>query len=286
MVTLADYKSDDIPAWCPGCGDFPILSAVKNALVGLGKRPHEVLMVSGIGQAAKLPHYLKCNTFNGLHGRAIPPAIAAKIANHDLTVMVVGGDGDGYAEGGNHFVHVMRRNPDMTYLVHNNQIYGLTKGQTSPTSDAGFVTKTTPYGNIASPENPLLIAIACNCSFVARGFAGDAKHLTSLIKEAIAHKGFSLIDILQPCVTFNRVNTFSWYEKRVYKVEEEGDYDPYDRLAAFKKAQEWGDRIPIGIIYKEERPVYEEQIPALFKGCLIKQKVDPLTFQSLLEEFK
>jgi 2-oxoglutarate ferredoxin oxidoreductase subunit beta len=286
MVSLADYKSDDVPAWCPGCGNFSILVSLKNALLELGKKPHEILLVSGIGQAAKLPHYLRCNTFNGLHGRAIPAAIAAKITNHDLTIIVVGGDGDGYAEGGNHFVHVMRRNPDITYLVHDNQVYALTKGQTSPTSDTGFVTRTTPYGNITLPENPLLIAIACNCSLVARGFAGDIEHLTSLIKEGITHRGFSLIDILQPCVTFNRVNTSSWYQKRVYKVNEEGDYDPSDRLMAFKRAQEWGDRIPVGIIYKTERPVYEEQIPALSKGCLVKQKVDPLTFQSLLQDFK
>jgi 2-oxoglutarate ferredoxin oxidoreductase subunit beta len=240
-------------------------------------------MVSGIGQAGKLPHYTKGNVLNELHGRTLPAATAAKIVNPELVVIAIGGDGDGYGEGGNHFFHSMRRNHNITYLVHNNQVYGLTKGQASPTSDAGFVTKTTPQGAY-TPVNPLTIAIAADCSFIARGFAGDTEHLSGLIKQAIQHKGFAFIDILQPCVTFNRKNTYEWYRERVYKLDET-DYDPSNKPAAFEKAQEWGARIPIGVIYKKERPTFEEQIPALRKGPLVRQKIEPTKVEKLLEEF-
>lgn len=283
MVTMADYAGL-ASAWCPGCGNFGILNAVKKALVELGIEPHQVLMVSGIGQAGKLPHYLRCNVFNSLHGRPVPPAIGAKIANPELIVIAVSGDGDAYGEGGNHFIHAMRRNHNITYLVHNNQVYGLTKGQASPTSDAGFVTKTTPYG-AAKPINPIALAIVTGASFVSRGFAGDAGHLASLIKMGITHQGFALIDILQPCVSFNHRNTYDWYQERVYKLEEEPNYDAGDRLAAFAKAQEWGDRIPIGVIYRQERPTFEEKLPALSKGPLVKQKIDPGRVEKLLDEF-
>lgn len=283
MVTMADYAGIK-PAWCPGCGDFGILTAVKKALVELDIEPHQVLMTSGIGQAGKLPHYTRCNVFNSLHGRPVPVAIGAKIANLELIVIAVSGDGDAYGEGGNHFIHAMRRNHDITYLVHNNQVYGLTKGQASPTSDLGFVTKTTLEG-ATTPINPMALAIAANASFVARGFSGDVEHLTSLIKLGVTHKGFALIDILQPCVTFNRKNTNSWYRERVYKLEEEQNYDPSDKPLAFTKAEEWGDRIPIGIIYKEERPTFEEQLPALNKGPLVRQKIEPRQVEGLLNEF-
>ncbi len=283
MVTMADYAGGRT-TWCPGCGNFGILGAVKKALVELNIEPHRVLMVSGIGQAGKLPHYTRGNIFNSLHGRPVPPAIGAKIANPELIVIVISGDGDGYGEGGNHFLHAMRRNHDITYLVHNNQVYGLTKGQASPTSDLGFVTKTTPYG-ATTPINPIALAIAADASFVSRSFAGDTEHLASVIKMGITHQGFALIDVLQPCVTFNHKNTFSWYRERVYKLEEEANYDPGDKLAAFSKAQEWGDRIPIGVIYRKERPTFEEQLPALNKGPLVKQKLEPRHIESLLEEF-
>ncbi len=281
MVALSDYAGLK-SAWCPGCGNFGILRAINKALVELEIKPHQVLMVSGIGQAGKLPHYTRGNVFNSLHGRPIPSAIGAKIANPELIVIVVSGDGDGYGEGGNHFIHAMRRNHDITYLVHNNQVYGLTKGQASPTSDLGFVTKTTPYG-AATPVNPIALAIATGDSFVSRGFAGDINHLVGLIKMGITHKGFALIDILQPCVAFNFKNTYSWYRERVYKLGE--DYDPSNKLAAFEKAQEWGDRIPIGVIYKVERPTFEEQIPALSKGALVKQAIEPGHVERLLAEF-
>jgi len=283
MVTLSDYAGLS-PAWCPGCGNFGILKALNKALVELGIEPHQVLMVSGIGQAGKLPHYTRGNVFNSLHGRPVPPAIGAKIANPELVVIVISGDGDGYGEGGNHFIHAARRNHDITYLVHNNQVYGLTKGQASPTSDAGFVTKTTPYGT-TNPLNPVVLAIASGASFVGRGFAGDMGHLTGLIKEGIVHKGFSLIDILQPCISFNHKNTFQWYRERVYKLGEGDTYDPGDKKAALEKALEWGERIPIGIIYRKELPVYEDQLPALSKGPLVTQKIEPGRAESLINEF-
>jgi 2-oxoglutarate ferredoxin oxidoreductase subunit beta len=284
MVTLKDYEGGET-AWCPGCGNFQILLAVKSALVELALEPHKILFVSGIGQASKLPHYLKGNLFNGLHGRSLPVATGAKIANHDLTVLVVGGDGDGYAEGGNHFVHAIRRNLDMTYIVHNNQIYGLTKGQASPTSERRFVTKTTPGGVILRPLNPIALAVALGATFVARGFSAQTTHLTQLIVEGIQHRGFALIDVLQPCLSFNHLNTYSWYKERVYDVGDEEEYDPEDQLVAFQKAQEWGDKIPIGVIYRSEQPTYEEQIPALEAEPLVTQRHDPSKLKDLLEEF-
>jgi 2-oxoglutarate ferredoxin oxidoreductase subunit beta len=282
MVTVSDYAGLK-PAWCPGCGNFGILNALNKALVEMKIEPHQVLLVSGIGQAGKLPHYTRGNVFNSLHGRPVPPAIGAKIANSELIVIAISGDGDAYGEGGNHFLHAARRNHDITYLVHNNQVYGLTKGQASPTSDVGFITKTTPYG-AASPVNPIALAIVSGASFVARGFAGDIDHLSNLIKKGITHRGFALIDILQPCVSFNHKNTFQWYRERVYNVEDE-KYDPSDRKAALEKALIWGEKIPIGIIYEENLPVYEDQLPALSKLPLVKQKIDPRRVEKLLAEF-
>ena len=286
MVTSEDFQSDDPIAWCPGCGNFSILKALKQALVDLQQEPHELVIVSGIGQAPKTPHYLRCNCFNGLHGRTLPVATGIKLANHKLTVIAQGGDGDGYAEGGNHFLHAMRRNINITYLVHNNQVYGLTKGQTSPTSDYGFVTRTTPRGAISPACNPLLLAVASDCSFVARGFAGEIDHLADLIKAGIQHKGFALIDILQPCVSFNRVNTFKWYSERVYKIDADSPRDTEDRLGAFQKAQEWGVKIPIGVLYRNQRPTLEEQIPAIADQPLVAQQINPGAFSELFEIFK
>src|SRR3989338_6023431 len=291
MPTLEDYKGQT-PAWCPGCGDFGILNALKRALVELNLAPHQVLIVSGIGQAAKLPHYMRVNTFNGLHGRTLSPATGAKIANEKLVVIAVGGDGDSYGEGGNHFIHTIRRNPNITLLVHNNQIYGLTKGQASPTSDLGMVTKVQHEGVILPPFNPLAVAVALDASFVARSFVLEQDHLVNLMKEAITHKGFAIVDILQPCVTFNKKNTFAWYKARVRKLD--ATYDPTDRIEAFKKSLIWpatqmsgkGDEIPIGVIYKHGRPTFEEQLPALRKGALVEQKSDPRALEPLLKEFK
>ena len=286
MVTLKDFHSDDPIAWCPGCGNFSILKALKKALVDIQQEPHELVIVSGIGQAPKTPHYLRCNCFNGLHGRTLPVATGIRLANHKLTVIAQGGDGDGYGEGGNHFLHAMRRNINITYLVHNNQVYGLTKGQTSPTSDYGFVTGTTPRGAISPACNPLLLAIASDCSFVARGFAGEIDHLAGLIKAGIRHRGFALIDILQPCVSFNRVNTFKWYSDRVYQIDDDSNYDVANRLQAFEKAQEWGDKIPIGLLYRNQRPTLEQQIPAIAGQALVTQQTDPQSFSELADSFK
>lgn len=269
MPTSEDYKGQ-VPAWCPGCGNFQILSAVKQALVELGIEPWEVLAVSGIGQSGKLPHYMKCHTFNGLHGRTLPVATAAKLANHSLHVIAVAGDGDCYGEGGNHFLHAIRRNPNITLIVHDNQIYGLTKGQASPTTAKGTRTKVQPSGVPAEPMNPLALAISQDCSFVARGFAGDPEYLKELMKAAITHKGFSLLDILQPCVTFNKVNTFKWYRERVYKLEAE--YDPYDRMKAFERVLEWGEKIPNGIFYKKDKDTLEEMFPTIREEPLVRQK--------------
>lgn len=268
MSTLNDYKGQT-PSWCPGCGNYLILETLKKAFVELDLSPHQIMLVSGIGQGAKLPHYTQCNTFNGLHGRSLPVATGIKLVNHEMPVIVISGDGDCYGEGGNHFVHAIRRNNNVKLFVHNNQIYGLTKGQASPTTDEGTITKTQPFGCPSEPLNPLAMAVALDCSFVARGFAGDQEFLKELMKESLSHKGFSVVDILQPCVTFNKVNTYSWYKNRVYHIEE--DYDPYDRLKAFEKTLQWGDKIPTGVLFRNNRATMEEHIPVIQKKPLMKQ---------------
>jgi len=281
MSTLDDYNTGRVPAWCPGCGNFGILKAFKNVYTELGIEPHKFVIVSGIGQAGKLPHYLKCNTFNGLHGRALPVATGIKLANHEMLVIAEGGDGDCYGEGGNHLIHAIRRNISVKLFVHNNQIYGLTKGQASPTSTEGMVTKNQPFGVLSEQLNPMALAVALDCSFVARGYAGNQEHLKGLMKEAIAHKGFSLVDILQPCVTFNKVNTYQWYQQRVYPLEPA--YDPEDRIGAFRKALEWEEHIPIGIIYRNNRPSLEERIPVIQDRPLVAQPVIPEEMKESLE---
>jgi 2-oxoglutarate ferredoxin oxidoreductase subunit beta len=287
MVTLKDYAGGTT-AWCPGCGNFMLLRAVQEALVGLGKEPHEVLLVSGIGQAGKLPHYMRCNTFNSLHGRTLPPATGARLANHELTVVAIAGDGDCYGEGGNHFLHAIRRNINITLIVHDNQVYGLTKGQASPTSDTGFTTKVQPEGVILTPFNPILVAVAMEASFVARGFTGEKEHLVRLIQKAVLHKGFAIVDVLQPCPSFNKLNTFAWYKERVYKLDENPNYNPTDRIAALQKAQEWGSKIPIGVVYTNpKRPAMEEQVHAIGERPLVKSSLtlEHAKLTKLLEEF-
>ena len=283
MVSLSDYENQVPIAWCPGCGNFAILNALKQALVELKKQPHQILMISGIGQAPKLPHYLRCNAFVGLHGRSLPVATAAKTVNHKLTVIVIGGDGDCYSEGGNHLIHTIRRNPDITLLVHNNQVYGLTRGQASPTCEMGFITKVQTHGVLLPPLNPLTLAISQDASFVGRGYAGKGDHLKELIKEAVLHPGFALIDILQPCVSFDHKHSYSWYQERVYTIGSK--YDSANKPAAFQKAQEWGDKIPLGTIYKKERRIFEQQQPVLEMGTLISQVPDPGKLNAVLDEF-
>lgn len=278
-----DYTISET-AWCPGCGNFSIIQSLKDALEKLGKMPHEVLIVGGIGQAAKTPQYINTNGFCGLHGRALPPAAGAKIANNKLTVIVDTGDGDSYGEGGNHFIHNIRRNVDITHFVHNNQIYGLTKGQASPTTDIGHVTDVQTGGTIHEPLNPVLLAISMGAGFVARAFSGDMEHLTFVMAEAIKYRGYALVDILQPCISFNKVNTFQWYNKRVYKVND--SYDPSDRLKAIEKAMEWGERIPIGILYKKEKQSYSDKIEFLSgREALIEKKADMEKIRGYMKDF-
>lgn len=272
-------------AWCPGCGNHPILSALKEALLAMDKKPHEVLVVSGIGQAAKMPQYIITNGFCGLHGRALPPAAGAKIANKHLTVIVHSGDGDSYGEGGNHLIHNIRKNVDITHFVHNNQIYGLTKGQASPTSDIGYVTEVQPNGSNNIPLNPLLLAIVLGCGFVARAFSGDQEHLKMLMTEGIRHKGYALIDILQPCVSFNKVNTYQWYKDRVYKLGE--DYKPENKMVAIETAMEWGGKIPIGILYREEKPDFHDKIDFLKNGkSLVDRELDIKKISGFMQDFR
>jgi 2-oxoglutarate ferredoxin oxidoreductase subunit beta len=282
MVTLADYGTYET-AWCPGCGNFSIAKAVKQALVASNLKPHEVLFVSGIGQAAKAPHYLNANVFNGLHGRSLPVATGAKLSNSNLTVMVESGDGCNYGEGGNHLLAAIRRNVNITLLVHNNQVYGLTKGQASPTSDEGFVTKAQPEGAPSAAFNPITLAVAMRAGFVARGFAGMIDHLSELIQQGIAHHGFALIDILQPCVSFNTVNTFAWYEKRCSPMP--AKYDPTNWDEAMKVACQWGDRIPIGVIYQNDRLSFEDHFPVLAHGPLLGRSLDRKKLKGIMEGY-
>jgi len=252
-----DLEKRDI-AWCPGCGNFGILSILKEVLADLGKRPEELVLVSGIGQAAKIPHYLKTHFFNGLHGRALPPATGIKAVNPALTVIAESGDGDMYGEGGNHFIHTIRRNPDITNIVHNNMVYGLTKGQASPTSQPGFKTPIQVHGVFPAPFNPLAVAIALDASFVARAFVGDGKQTADILRQAIQHKGYALVDIFQPCVSFNKVNTYQWFKDHTYSLED--THDPSDRAEAFKRATEQ-DRLPLGVFYiNKQKTTFPENI--------------------------
>jgi 2-oxoglutarate ferredoxin oxidoreductase subunit beta len=269
-----EYKSDIPPDWCPGCGDFGVLSALQKACSDLKVPPHQMLVVSGIGCSSNFPGYFKSYGLHSLHGRAIPVASGAKFANHGLTVIAVGGDGDGYGIGLNHFMQAMRRNIDLTYIVMNNEIYGLTTGQVSPTSEAGMKTKTTPEGNLELPLNPLLLALASACGFVARGYSGDQKHLTELYRQGIQFPGFALIDVFSPCVTYNKVNTYDFFRQRVRRLEETG-HDPTDFGAAIEQAQRWGDEIPIGVFFKlpMPRPTIDGRDPALQGEPLVKQRL-------------
>lgn len=285
MVSIKDYESDVENKWCPGCGNFGILSALKNALVALDISPEQLLLVSGIGQAAKTPHYLNCNLFHGLHGRALPLATGAKIANHELTIVVHTGDGDCYGEGGNHFLHAIRRNIDLTVLVHNNKVYGLTKGQASPTSDLGMVTSMQHRGTVSESLNPLSLALVMGAGFVARGFSGHTDHLSGLIQAAISYKGFSLVDILQPCVSFNHVNTYEWYNQRVYDLKEVIAIAE-DWEKAITLSRQWGDRIPIGILYQKKKETFTDRIETFRKGPLISQLYDGKKLQSVLSNIE
>jgi 2-oxoglutarate ferredoxin oxidoreductase subunit beta len=258
-LELFDMPKDTDIAWCPGCGNFGILRIVKTALRELNVKPEELVMVSGIGQAAKTPHYLKTNIFNGLHGRAIAAALAIKAVNPNLTVIVESGDGCSFGEGGNHFLHNILRNPNITHLAHDNMVYGLTKGQASPTSQYGFMTPVQVQGVTNEPFNPVALAIALDAAFVARVFMGDQEKTKEIIKAAINHKGYSFVDILQPCVTFNKVNTWKWFKENTYYLED--SYTPDNKAEAFRRTQEQ-TKIPLGIFYTTSKRTFEENLPA------------------------
>ncbi len=253
MITAEEYKNEIKSAWCPGCSNFGILTAVRNALFSSRIKPHEIVLVSGIGQAAKLPHYLRCNFFNGLHGRALPAATAIKAVNPNLKVLVTTGDGDCYGEGGNHFIGAVRRNPDIKVVVHNNEIYALTKGQASPTTPYGTKTKLQFDGVKIPPFDPLLVALALGCGFVARGFAGELVHLADLISESFKFKGFALIDVIQPCIIFGQHKP-EFYKDKVFKLTREHCISDYD--SAMKLLRTSTEKIPIGIFYKKERECF------------------------------
>ncbi len=287
-VTIKDLDVKEKIQWCPGCGDHAIVNSLKGAIADLDIELHNTVVVSGIGCSSKLPHYVDTYGFESIHGRGLPVASAIKLANTDLNVISVGGDGDGYGIGVQHFVHIMRRNYDLTYIVHNNQIYGLTTGQASPTSQEGMKTKTTPWGVIEEPFKPLVTAINGGATFVARGYAGDPAHLKELMKQAILHKGFAFIDVFQPCVTFNKLNTYPWFAQRVYKLGE--DHDATDRWAALKKAYEDAEtnfeKVPLGVFYKVEKPTYESQLPQIKDSPMVKHSLKDIDISMAYEELE
>ncbi len=289
MTTLEELVTKEKPQWCAGCGNFSTHIAIKSVLAELSINPHETVIVSGIGCGGKVPHYVNCYGFESLHGRPLACASGIKLANHKLTVIAVGGDGDGYGIGIQHFIHIMRRNYDLSYIVHNNQIYGLTTGQASPTTMKGMKSKSTPHGILEVPFNPIAVAITNGATYVSRAFAGDIKHMAELIKGAIAHKGFAVVDVLQPCVTFNKLNSYEWFKQRVYKLDECG-HDPSDKMKALEKAFEQEktnyEKMPIGLFYKEELPTYESQLPQLKEKSLIAQNILNIDISKTCEEFK
>jgi 2-oxoglutarate ferredoxin oxidoreductase subunit beta len=286
-LTVRDFKGKVDPDWCPGCGDFGVLAALKQAIVEIGLRPWEVMTVSGIGCSSNLPGYLNTYGMHTLHGRALAVATGAQLANHALKIIVTGGDGDGYGIGGNHFLHTMRRNVDLTYIVMDNQIYGLTTGQLSPTSIKGMKTKSTPFGSVENAINPISLAIAGGASYVARGFTGQQKHLVELIKGGIQHRGFSLIDVFSPCVTYNHENNHEFFKTRTRQLETMG-HDPTDFTAALEQAYTWGDVVPIGLFWKRaDLPALHELEPVLTEGGPIAHRplgVPPDAARALIGE--
>lgn len=264
-LTARDFRSDLEPDWCPGCGDFGVLNSLQRAVAELGLKPHEIVTVSGIGCSSNLPGYFNAYGMHTLHGRGLAVATGVKMANHDLNVIVTAGDGDGYGIGGNHFAHTARKNVDLTYIVMNNQIYGLTTGQVSPTSMPGMRTKSTPFGNVETPLNPITAAIMNGATYVARAYSGDIRHMTTVIKGAIAHRGFALVDIFSPCTTFNRDNTHPFFKQRVKKLEDVG-HDTSDWKTACDRAMEWGDTIYTGLFLQiNDRPTLDDVEPILKK---------------------
>ena len=267
VYTPNSYKTDLKPVWCPGCGDFGVLSSLQKVLAEMNVSPHNVVTISGIGCSSNLPGFIDTYGMHTLHGRALAVATGVKMANHKLHVVVTGGDGDGFGIGGNHFIHTIRRNVDLLYIAMDNQIYGLTTGQTSPTSRKGMKTKSMPYGNVEEPINPITLALAAGATFVARGFSAEPKHLAELIKQGLEHKGFSFIDVFSPCVTYNHDNTYAWFRERVKKLEQDASYDSSDWHGAMKRALVWGDEIPIGKFFQRtDLPSLDQAEPILDHG--------------------
>lgn len=290
MVGIKDYNSGVLPNWCQGCGNYAIWTALKTALVELGVEPWQAVVVLGIGCHGHLANFLRLNSFGGLHGRPVPVAVGIKLANPRLSVMVATGDGDCFGEGGNHFIHAARGNHDLTVIVHDNQVYGLTTGQTSPTSERGYQSKSTPSGVIEEPVNPIALALVSGATYVARAFSGDIKQLTELVKGAITHQGFAVVDVLQPCVSFNKLNTFKFFYDRVYKLEEDS-YQPGNRVEAINRSFEWGgprsaggQGIPTGLFYQEEKPAYHEQVGVLREKTLVSRPIEPVDITSLMSQ--
>ncbi|KPV45138.1 2-oxoacid:ferredoxin oxidoreductase subunit beta [Alicyclobacillus ferrooxydans] len=261
MATVKDFRNDIRPNWCPGCGDFSVQASIQRALASLGKEPHEVALISGIGCSGRISGYVNTYGFHGVHGRALPTAQGVKLANRDLTVLASGGDGDGFGIGLNHFMHAVRRNMDITYIVMDNRIYGLTKGQTSPTSAHGFTAKTTPSGNIEEGLVPTQVALSAGIGFLAQGFSSDVNQLVGLIEQAIQYKGFSLVNVYSPCVTYNKINTYDYFRDNIFNLDKVEGYDPTDFLAAQRAITEH-DGLVTGLIYRNDNKVaYEDQIP-------------------------
>jgi 2-oxoglutarate ferredoxin oxidoreductase subunit beta len=281
MVSFTEFKGSVKADWCPGCGNFAQLSAIPMALADLGIKPESTVIVSGIGCSSNLPEYMKVYGFHGLHGRALPAASAIKWANSELTVIAYGGDGDGFNEGTQHFYHAARRNPDITYIVSDNQVFGLTTGQASPTARVGMKTKSTPFGSIENPINPVAMALTAGATFVAREFSGDVKHMQATIKKAIQHRGFSFIDVFSPCVTYNKGNSYDFFRPKVYKLEE-ANHDPTDFMKAYEKSTEWDEKIPIGIIYEVKDTAYEDRDDSL-KSNLSKTPIKKLSEEDIKE---
>ena len=284
MVELKDFQTVARPDWCPGCGDFGIQVAVKQALTNLQIEPHKVAYVSDIGCSGKIVHWVNVYGLHSLHGRAVPVASGVKMANRDLTVLVDAGDGGGYGIGVGHLVHALRRNIDMTYLIHDNMVYGLTKGQMTPTSCKGYKSPSSPFGAIEESLNPMAMALSLGATFVARGSAGDAVHLTRILEEAIKHKGFALVDIFQPCVTFNKINTYAYFLQNTYNLDKLEGYDRHNFQMAMEKALEVG-KYPVGILYQSERPTYEEQDPGRAHVAAVNLDIDEVDISALMGKY-
>ena len=287
MATFKDFRNNVKPNWCPGCGDFSVHAAIHKAAANVGLEPEEVAIITGIGCSGRLSGYINSYGVHAIHGRALPLAQGVKMANKDLTVIASGGDGDGYAIGMGHTIHALRRNMNMTYIVMDNQIYGLTKGQTSPSSAVGFVTKSTPTGNIEKNVAPLELALSSGATFVAQGFSSDIKALTKMIEDAINHDGFSFVNVFSPCVTYNKVNTYDWFKEHLTSIDDIDDYDNSDKQLAMRTVLEHESLVK-GIVYQDtETPSYESQINELEDEALAKKDVhiSEDTFNDLTAQF-